>query len=196
MNQLNKISVIASLDWDWVTGDCGCGGCCGMCGPRAETTKRGRGSMKNLLREWRDRFEELKALPVPVGTPIFVAECHANISEVFYDFVAPTIVDYDSHCDRYNNNIIIDCANWVIHLETYGGIYFSQDEWDWKDKRMDAVFVCRSAPWTPKEMDDRFNELIWHLCFHAETVPKFLGHLRKSLRKAYISQFPELRTEL
>jgi hypothetical protein len=154
---------------------------------------RGRGAKRKMRDGWNDRFEELKILPVPEGIPIVVAECHANIVEVFSQFVSPIVVDYDSHYDRYNSDYIVDCANWVVHLERYGGEYFNAGEWNWHRERIDAVFLCRSSPWTPAEMDGYFYELLWHLCFHAQVKPKFIGHMKKSMRRSYVKKFDDER---
>jgi len=190
---MNERPVIVSLDWDWVTGDTSDGpSCCGMCNKMGFRTNR-RGHPKSVYENWRDRFEELILLPVPKKIPVYVAECHANIGEVFHKYKEPLVVDYDTHYDRYNSDLVIDCANWVVHLERWKGEYLKCGEWDWAGQRMDAVFICRSSPWTPKEMDQYFYELVWHLCFHTKTEPHFIGHMRKSMRKTYISLFDDVR---
>ena len=186
--------VIVSLDWDWVVGDCGVGGCCGMCKKWADQMiVGGRGSITRLRSYWSERLEELKELPIPNGIPVYVAESHASIGEVFNQYVSPIVADYDHHHDAYNEDETIDCANWICHLVRYGGKYHRQksDE-KFDQKRIDAVFMCRSAPWTPREMDKYFYELVWHLCFHANVKPMFIGHLRKSMRKTYNGQFESL----
>lgn len=179
---------ILSLDWDYVTGNCqpAVGGtCCGYCGKgstqyRNNLSKRGKN--KGVSADWEKRFNRLKNIQIEPDTDIYVAECHADIMQVIDNFYSPyEVMDFDYHYDRYVDGKLC-CGNWIYHLERLGGHVVKKP---FDIKCVDAVFFCRSAPWTPKSMDERFHELVYRYCIKSGVEPEFIGHMRKSLRKTY-----------
>jgi hypothetical protein len=90
--------IIVSLDWDYVTGDCYTFRCCGFCNFMG--LQIGRGLVERVRPDWFERLKYLRSLRVSKNIPIYVAECHASIQEVFSQFKEPAIYDFDSHCDN------------------------------------------------------------------------------------------------
>jgi hypothetical protein len=181
-----KTTYILSLDWDYVTGDCQGSKryCCGFCDKYNSSLGirvRGRGEAEHMRRDWKKRFEQLKNIPINFGTPVYVSECHASIIEAAEEYYSPyEVMDFDSHYDKYSDGKLC-CGNWIYHLERLGGFAIKTPKIEW----VDAVFLCRSAPWTPRSMDRRFYELVRNYCIRAETEPEFIGHMRKSFKKTY-----------
>ena len=177
---------LLSIDWDYVTGDCQefHTRCCGFCkesdGFYPSNNKK-RGEVESIRLDWNKKLKELKEIPVEFKTPIYVAECHASIMEVVNAHSGPyEVMDFDAHYDRYRDGILC-CGNWIYHVERLNGIVMKTP----KVKCVDAVFFCRSSPWTPQNMDGKFYELIYNYCSRAKVEPRFIGHMRKSLRKTY-----------
>lgn len=51
------------------------------------------------------------------------------------------------------------------------------------------VFICKSEPWTPSELDKKFWELVRGFSQKLDTAPSFIGHrwpeLEHTWRKKY-----------
>ena len=172
---------ILSIDWDYVTGDCfRQGTCCGYC----VENKRffGRGVTKDLDGRWKEKFKRLLDIEINKNTPIYVAECHANIISVTNKYRHPVVYDFDSHYDFYSCGPKLKCENWIYYLEGRGGNTLQ------KPTTMDppnAIFFCRSAPWTPEEMDKHFYALIKVYNKKSTLEPHFIGHLKGELKSIY-----------
>lgn len=182
-----KPSKLLSIDWDYVTGDCSeetdycahphCGFCKGI------SIARGRGNKEHLDVIWEEKEERLLRLRVYKGTPIFVAECHANIMDIMESFEEwPEVYDYDAHHDAYDNDPRLHCGNWINHLKGLGGSILSRPR---NIDRVGAVFICHSSPWTPRCMDKAFFRFINKISNKTQTSPQFIGHRRVSLRNGY-----------
>ncbi|MGW8177509.1 MAG: hypothetical protein ACWGQW_01765 [bacterium] len=179
---------ILSIDWDYVTGDCaeddedGPHPHCGFC--KNKDIARRRGKKEHLDTIWEEKEEKLLKLRVYKGTPIFVAECHANIMDVVYNHFddVPDVFDYDSHRDKYDQEPYIHCGNWIHHLERMGGRVDARPR---NIKKVGAIFICRSSPWTPRCMDDQFYQFVQKMAEKTGTEPQFIGHRMVSMRNGY-----------
>lgn len=180
-----KPSIILSIDWDYITGDC----CnyietyhshCGYCKDIKEVNKRGIENKLNI--DWRVKRDKLLNLDYINHSKIFVAESHANIISLISNCKKPVVYDYDAHRDRYDTFQKVHCGNWIYHLEKLGGrVSFRPTN----IKDVGAIFICRSAPWTPKCMDNEFYIFIDELSVKTNSKVKFIGHKRTELKKEY-----------
>lgn len=178
---------LLSIDWDYVTGDCAdeqedfAHAHCGYCTSRSISKVRGQ---KNYLdTTWEEKEERLLRLRMYKGTPLFVAECHANIMDLLELFEGvPDVFDYDAHHDKYDDEPYVHCGNWIYHLDNLGGEVFSRPRLVHK---VGAVFVCHSSPWTPRCMDEAFFRFIKKMSDKTEADPQFIGHRKVSLRNGY-----------
>lgn len=178
---------LLSIDWDYVTGDCSveysgdphphCGYCKGYYG------SKGRGHEKHLDSIWEEKEEKLLKLRMYSGTPLFVAECHANIMDLLeYYGECPEVFDYDAHRDKYDRDYFVHCGNWIHHLEQLGGQVFARPR---VIKKVGAVFICHSSPWTPRSMDNAFFQFVHKVACKLQVEPRFIGHRQISLRNGY-----------
>ena len=177
---------ILSIDWDYVTGDCSDTSYysphphCGFCKDRY--VARARGNKEHLDSIWKENELRLLGLRLYKNTPIFVAECHANIIDVASKFDKwPLVYDYDAHFYRYDKSPNLHCGNWVYHLECLGGSVLRRPR---SIKKVGAVFICHSSPWTPRCMDEEFFRFIRKIS-EKTSKPQFIGHRRISLRNNY-----------
>lgn len=117
--------------------------------------------------------------------PVLIANSHKHI----YDFIKDNMDDrplsvfnVDLHHDIFNDNPTLDCGNWVRHLKNeYPDAYihwiarpvsmecYGIDAEELKielnfdnirDLQFNAIFLCRSDPWTPPHLDNYFNRMI------------------------------------
>lgn len=119
--------------------------------------------------------------------PVLIAQSHVSI----YDFIhenmrgknSLSIVNIDLHHDIFNDNIELDCGNWINHikkdfpdttiswitrevsLDCYGIGYFDKIPFELNfdkitDAEFDIVFICRSDAWLPPHLDWHFDNLV------------------------------------
>lgn len=118
--------------------------------------------------------------------PVKIANSHVHA----YDFIHQyrngkevAVFNVDLHHDLFNDNPELDCGNWLKHLkddlpetnihwiarpislECYGINDFPVETDFEKIKNIDfdAVFICRSDPWTPPHLDEYFDRMV-ELC--------------------------------
>lgn len=179
------MSNILSIDWDYVTGSCDNGGCCGFCTKSRNFLNRGSGHKREP--NWRNRFNRLMSLDVSKTSDIYVAECHASIMEVLT--AVDTVFDFDFHYDSYNSGPFLKCENWIYYFIKMGGKVISQRQHFLIDilneVNIDKVFICNSSPWTPVAMDVKLFELINTYSKQVNFEPKFIGHAREILKVRY-----------
>jgi len=179
---------LLSIDWDYVTGDCSIDqpGCrhphCGFC--EYIKTSRIRGAKNKFDIVWGDeKRDKLLKLKVNKGTPIYVAECHANIMDLIKQYKCPLeVYDYDTHYDSYDEDFRVHCGNWIYHLELLGGKVNCKPS---TIDKVDAIFICHSSPWTPRCMDEAFFEFIVKMTKKTKMEAQFIGHRQVSLRNEY-----------
>jgi hypothetical protein len=95
----------------------------------------------------------------------------------------PKVVDFDAHFDNFTHWARhLHCGNWIQHLHSFNGVVETKPQ---KLPRIDAAFICRSSPWTPKSMDLEFLRLIKCFARKSRTRPIFIGHRKNSLRNGY-----------
>jgi len=183
--KLNSQRVL-SIDWDYVTGDCsvedeyGSHPHCGFC---TYSSTRRRGSKYYLDNMWSDKKEQLLDLGLYQDTPVFVAECHADIMNIMEYFdTSPEVFDYDAHFDYYDTRDNLHCGNWVYHFEKHGGKVHRRPR---EIGKVGAIFICRSSPWTPRCMDREFCKLIKEIAYRTKVEPTFIGHRKTSMRRLY-----------
>jgi len=173
---------ILSIDWDYVTGDCGISsdGHCGFCYDKEEFRKV---KLSPEVR-WRSRYKKLKNLSIKEGTPLYVAECHASIMEII-QHNAYTVFDFDYHYDNYTCYIDeLHCGNWIKFLNRNGGrVICCPDDIE----NLNSIFICKSSPWTPKKMDRWFFMLVLDIASKCLMAPNFIGHKGKELEGEYNS---------
>lgn len=117
---------------------------------------------------------------IPVRIALSHADCYRFIKEIFPDEVQLQLFNVDMHHDMFNNNKELDCGNWInfvmreydvelswfnrdVSLEGYG-IYkgksdvrmYTDDLSPLDHMTFDAIFICRSDPWIPPHLDERF----------------------------------------
>jgi hypothetical protein len=173
--------ILLSIDWDYVTGDCivADGTHCGYCG----FPDRTRGG--SIQWGWEERLSKLKKFQIPRSCPIYVAECHASIMEAIKILSSvPHVIDFDTHFDSYDKEGYVHCGNWVYHLRNLGGSVDSRPTAP-VTKNASMVFICKSSPWTPKESDVEFFQLIKSFARKSRTKPIFIGHDKESLSADY-----------
>jgi hypothetical protein len=51
--------------------------------------------------------------------------------------------------------------------------------------RINLVFLCKSSPWTPAKLDNKFYELVNLISEETEGHPIFIGHRAPTLEKEY-----------
>jgi hypothetical protein len=180
-------SKVLSIDWDFVTGDCSSTTSssihshCGFC--RIVKTYGCRGSRHFLDVVWKEKQDRLLKLRLHKSTPIFVAECHANIMDIIEYFdEPPSVFDFDTHYDKYDNASFLHCGNWIYHLELLGGSVVSRPK---SIDTVGAIFICKSSPWTPRCMDKEFFRFINRIVKKTQTEPNFIGHRKRSLKNGY-----------
>lgn len=178
-------NAILSIDWDYVTGDCAFyyHHHCGFC--QASSGINNRGNKNKLDVIWQEKQDRLLKLNLYKDTPIFVAECHANIMDIIEYFnKIPQVFDYDSHCDNYDSSPVLHCGNWIYHLEKLIGkpLVMSRPRTIGK---VGAIFICHSSPWTPRCMDEEFFKFINMIAEKTQADPRFIGHRKVSLRNGY-----------
>ena len=117
--------------------------------------------------------------------PVMVANSHKHI----YDFIKDnmdssplSIFNVDLHHDIFNDRATLDCGNWVRHIkneypdtnihwiarpvsmECYGidaeEMHIELDFEKIKNIEFDAIFLCRSDPWTPPHLDAFFDRML------------------------------------
>lgn len=172
---------ILSIDWDYITGDCSCNSHahCGYC-LNIRTSKR-RGEANRVQPCWQKIKANLLKKNFSSKVPIYVAECHADIMKLVNEH-GVEVLDFDSHYDNYDEEEL-RCGNWIYHLELQGGSVQVRPD----DVSSDAVFICRSAPWTPDHMDKEFYNFVRVVSDKVGSVPIFIGHRKVYLKTNYHS---------
>lgn len=124
--------------------------------------------------------------------PVLITNSHKYI----YDFIMEhwdknediEIWNVDMHHDVFNNNPQLDCGNWGKHIiddanatlhwigrtmsiEAYGlgciKDFPMEDNFDSiRCQQFDALFLCRSDPWLPPHLDDKFTDMANECCDH------------------------------
>lgn len=124
-----------------------------------------------------------------VPVQIVNSHIHAyNFIKSIYDSTPLTVYNIDYHHDLFNNNEKLDCGNWLRFvkkdfnanirwitkknsIDTYGiekdivkkcHIAFGLNELE--NIQFDAIFICRSDPWTPPQFDKHFDKLLKLCC--------------------------------
>ena len=146
-------------------------------------------------------------VPRRIQGPVFVAECHADIVDIIP--VNADIWTLDAHMD--NVELPLHCGSWeTLVKELHGRVHrmgvqstlydvsvCAPNLLQFLDRGImtgtevvrrfccvvDAVFICKSSPFTPKEYDSKFNEALEVLEEgHGLT---FIGHRAYALRRNY-----------
>lgn len=175
---------VVSIDWDYVTGSCDNGGCCGFCSEPINKIGRGVGNKKS--RDWKNRFNYLLSIDTSHVTNIYVAECHASIMEVIDS--KDTVFDFDFHYDAYSDGPILKCENWVNQFFKIGGSVVSarfRNDDILDGIRINKMFLCNSSPWTPVSMDVHLFSMIKAFCERSKISPTFIGHVKNILQIRY-----------
>lgn len=187
---------ILSIDWDWVTGDCGSGDiCCGWCRPDNKRDTKGRGDNTELSKEWLEKYSYLMTQDFSSchQVQLFIAECHADILRCIDATENKTLVHLDSHHDMWAGQAL-SCASWRYYLPKNIEVKFVNNSplafQSFKNESFEykQIFICHSSPWTPAELDNQFYALvdrIFHSCTGRLSEPKFMGHRFKELLKNY-----------
>ena len=119
--------------------------------------------------------------------PVMIAQSHKSIYDFIHEHMdeenSVSIVNIDLHHDMFNDNIELDCGNWISHikndypkttitwitrevsLECYGltvkdKIPFALDFSEIADEQFDIVFICRSDAWLPPHLDTYFDDVV------------------------------------
>jgi len=187
---------ILSIDWDYITGDCQeddtnhCGYCTARLHSRPPT---GRGALNLLVPEWKEVLEEIKELKVPRKIPVYVAECHAEMVKVAMRHYSDDMIvtDFDHHFDDYWPDSDLTCGNWISILKKIVPKFEVEKAVRNYTYAAKAIFFCRSAPWTPSEMDADFLHLVHYFCKKTGSPPTFVGHMGKKLRKIFNHIHPD-----
>jgi hypothetical protein len=103
-----------------------------------------------------------------------------DVVELFEDW--PEVYDYDAHHDDYDDLPSVHCGNWIYHLTHLGGSVSSRPR---SIRKVGAIFICHSSPWTPRCMDEEFFQFIQKVSNKTQTNPQFIGHRKVSLRNGY-----------
>lgn len=130
--------------------------------------------------------------------PVLIVNSHAKI----YDFIVENanrhettkvdITNVDMHHDMFNNNLELDCGNWIkfvsqdfdatvkwianpVSKECYGlnDKIFEQIKEDFSDilpEKIDILFICRSDIWLPPHLDSYFMDFAKAVCEHFDDV--------------------------
>lgn len=185
-----------SLDWDYVTGDCIASGeaHCGFCANAVKDGVGQRGYSSYMCEDWKSRFTELCKLDYPTGTPFYVAECHADIFGILRSPIGGNlcIFDFDSHYDDYPDEMsFINCGNWIAYARRLYKLKVcsrkNSNSLAFRCKISEAksdisvVFLCKSSPWTPDSLDNKFYELVRFISKRMKTPPIFIGHMAPKL---------------
>jgi len=180
-----KTPVVLSLDWDYVTSDCSGvpHGHCGFC--KKADRRRGLEAERRHKIGWEPYLKVLKNITIDRDCPIYVAECHASIISLLKTMSKPVVYDFDHHHDKYDFSQQLHCGNWIHHLnKKHGVVYVGPGA---MIPKLDAVFLCKSSPWTPKSMDREFFRFVNYLEGKSKTTPIFIGHRKNRLEKDYDS---------
>lgn len=148
--------------------------------------------------------------PRRIQGPVFVAECHADIMNILS--MGTDVWTLDAHHDC-NSGTGLHCGSWEsiaqsIHCKIHRLGYHTEvvdticglpvTTWHTGHseiatygaeavrrfcRRVDAVFICKSSPFTPEEYDQHFNSALAVLAKGNEL--KFIGHKAVSLKRSY-----------
>jgi hypothetical protein len=167
---------LVSIDWDWVTGDCSSvegHGCCGWCANPPRDEDHGLG--ESLAKGWEGRLDILHRIkPVDGYGHLWVVECHADILRIVDPSAIDRIIHLDSHMDDADW-FGLSCGSWRTFLPKGIDSHLSTME-ELAEARFRNVFVCKSSPWTPREMDSLLWDLVLHLSKAVGSGPEFIGH--------------------
>ena len=180
-----KSQTILSLDWEYVTGDCSKDphGHCGFC--RRADKRRGLEAERRHQTDWKPYLKRLKDIDIVESCPIYVAECHASIISLLKIMSKPVVYDFDYHYDNYDFSQQLHCGNWIHHMHKKEGVIYIGPGASIPE--LDAIFLCKSSPWSPKSMDGEFFRFVNYLEMKSKTEPIFIGHRKKRLEKDYHS---------
>jgi len=139
-----------------------------------------------------DKIEKIKRIikkACPVDSPVMICNSHKHayqfIKQVYSDNGRRGrvhVYNVDMHHDLFNNNLNVDCGNWVSHIlkdipkstitwianpisrQMYGldesrFSMVSEDLSTLDGIQFDALFICRSDIWTPPHLDSYFRDL-------------------------------------
>lgn len=179
--------ILLSIDWDWITGDCSCGGqdsCCGWCDDPFRPLN-GRGIERRVRSGWNDRLQEvLQAVRQSAeggsAQRFWVAECHADILRV----VSPSIVREIVHLDYHDDNdpwCQLCCGTWRTFLPKRVNVTTALEF----GTRFCSIFTCLSSPWTPAELDKEFWAMVKDISILTMN-PEFIGHRKRELKEAWL----------
>lgn len=128
---------------------------------------------------------------IPKGTPVFVAESHADIVPVLKRYYNADVVDLDYHKDDYyeGDEEDLDCATWVPITMKMGLMRrYSRLMEAGLPGFPDAVFTCKSSPYLVKKADHAWNKWLHDLEIQSDTNLVFLGWNNKRIRDDYYRQ--------
>jgi len=192
------MTTMLSIDWDYVTSDCSFLGhsCCGWCKRLPRACGRGDAvEYQPKFSAWRKRLAVVYGLKVKRNAPIVVAECHADIMVPIkrgkYEGEL-CIYDFDAHCDSYDCGRLC-CGSWINYAERVGPTVTIGPPVVDQIGMADVVFLCRSSPWTPAEMDGEFYRLVRRFSEKANRWPRFIGHQLNELREGYRAEVRRVR---
>ncbi|MCH5303539.1 MAG: hypothetical protein J1E41_01630 [Ruminococcus sp.] len=122
------------------------------------------------------------------GIPVMIANSHVHAHDFILKHCNDrkvSLINVDLHHDIISKNKKLDCGNWIKHLidksiiakarwigreistEMYGftdedvkKMHLRYDFAEIESTQFDAVFLCRSDPWTPPHLDKYFNSLL------------------------------------
>lgn len=178
----------------------------GPLGRGAKIRKADRGAVETRCAEFMQMLRRLQGYtPSRIRGPVYVAECHADIVGVIP--VGADVWTLDAHTDC--GDLPLSCGSWETLIECMHGrihrlgggvqsyvyplgrtdpIRRELHIWGGDAVRkfcrvVDAVFICRSSPFTAEEYDGYFNEALSVLKEgHGLT---FIGHRAKELQRGY-----------
>lgn len=142
------------------------------------------------------------------STPVMIVNSHKYAYDFIKEHSCGKDVDLinlDLHHDLFNDSETLDCGNWISHVAkdlklksfTWIGRKTSEKMYDMteeekvrlhfnlgldtiKDKKFDAIFICRSDNWTPPHLDTYFEKVLT-LCtemFYDVSVETAILHKR------------------
>lgn len=160
-------------------------------------------------------------------TPSLVANSHKHIYDFIHNQLKSTnsekleLINIDMHHDMFDNGDELDCGNWVslikkdipteftwianeISEKIYGDSFDKNDKLQTdfnclKNKKIDAIFICRSDTWLPPHLDKSFDKLLKFMCNNfynvicekCVTTPRNMTPLIKQLEMSYNTMLGE-----
>jgi len=183
--RIPRVGILLSIDFDvWHPGDsserCHCGRCL--------TQRDRKGEMEQRRPTDRCMCPHDNTVPskqavldlIPRGTPVYAAECHADIIQVARGPLKKYgvhVVDLDHHRDDYYpQQETLDCSNWISWGKARGYILeYSRLMQSGLPGPPCAVFTCKSSPYLLKRADAAWIRWLISLEKVTGTTVNFVG---------------------